>query len=79
MPEPQFPPSRFPGSQPAFGPRPRHEPRGLVVLISALQLGLVLLVWVLAIVPAALLALGASLVHGLRGGARVSPPPSVDR
>jgi len=49
-----------------------------VVLISALQLGLVLLVWVLAIVPAALLALGCSLVHGLRGGARAAPP-SADR
>jgi len=77
MPEPPF--SQPPDTQPAFGSRRRHESRGLVVLISALQLGLVLLVWVLAIVPAALLALGASLVHGLRGGVRVSPPPSVDR
>ncbi len=78
MPEPPFPTSRLSGSPPTFGPRRRQEPRGLVVLISALQLGLVLLVWVLAIVPAALLALGCSLVHGLRGGARAAPP-SADR
>jgi hypothetical protein len=78
MPEPPFPPSQLSGSRTAFGPLGRHEPRGLVVLISALQLGLVLLVWVLAIVPAALLALGCSLVHGLRGGARAAPP-SADR
>jgi hypothetical protein len=50
-----------------------------VVLISALQLGLVLLVWVLAIVPAALLALGVSFVNALRGGSRISPPPSMER
>jgi hypothetical protein len=47
----------------------RPESKALVVAISALQLGLVVLVWLLAIVPAALLALGALLLQGLRGRA----------
>ncbi len=42
------------------------ESKALVVTLSLLQLGLVALVWLLAIVPAALLALGALLFKGLR-------------
>jgi hypothetical protein len=38
----------------------------LVVVVSVLQLALVVLVWLLAIVPAALLALGAMAVGALR-------------
>jgi hypothetical protein len=38
----------------------------LVVALSVLQLALVVLVWLLAIVPAALLALGAMAVQALR-------------
>ena len=52
----------------------RPESKALVVLISALQLGLVIFVWILAILPAALLALGAMLVQALRNtGRRVDP------
>jgi hypothetical protein len=54
----------------------RQESKALVVAISALQLGLVVLVWLLAIVPAALLALGALLFKSLRGVFRVAAPPS---
>ena len=46
--------------------REGRESKALVVTLSLLQLGLVALVWLLAIVPAALLALGALLFKGLR-------------
>ena len=51
----------------------RPESKALVVLISVLQLTLVVLVWILAIVPAAMLALGAVLIQGLRKTGRVRP------
>ena len=54
----------------------RQESKALVVAISALQLGLVVLVWLLAIVPAALLALGAVLFKSLRGVFRAAGQPS---
>jgi hypothetical protein len=54
----------------------RQESKALVVAISALQLGLVVLVWLLAIVPVALLALGALLFKSLRGAFRVAASPS---
>ena len=50
----------------AFPPRDRRESKALVVAVSVLQLALVVMVWLLAIVPAALLALGAMVVHALR-------------
>ena len=50
----------------AFPPRDRRESKALVVAVSVLQLALVVLVWLLAIVPAALLALGAMMVQALR-------------
>ena len=79
MPETQIPSPQL-SAPPAFGSRSRQEPRALVVALSALQLGLVMLVWMLAIVPAALLALGALLVRSLRGGGpQVSAPPRLDR
>lgn len=54
------------------GSQERPESKALVVAISVLQLGFVVLVWLLAIVPTALLALGAFLFQGLRRAAR--PP-----
>jgi hypothetical protein len=54
----------------------RQESKALVVAISVLQLSLVVVVWLLAIVPAALLALGALLFKSLRGVFRVAAPPS---
>jgi len=47
--------------------RDRQESKALVVAISVLQLGLVVVVWLLALVPAAVLALAALLVQGARG------------
>ncbi len=45
----------------------RPESKALVVMISVLQLALVVLVWLLALVPMALLALGAMTVKSVRG------------
>ena len=58
-------------------PRDRQESKALVVAISALQLGLVVLVWLLAIVPAALLALGALLFKSLRPARAAAPRSSL--
>ncbi|WP_454758783.1 hypothetical protein [Caulobacter segnis] len=52
------------------------ENRALVVVVTALQLLLVAVVWLLAIVPAGLLALAAIAVKTIRGGAaRGGPDP----
>ena len=56
----------MPAALAAFPPRDRRESKALVVSVSVLQLALVVLVWLLAIVPAALLALGAMAVQALR-------------
>ncbi len=61
----------MPAALAAFPPRDRpsrdrRESKALVVAVSVLQLALVVMVWLLAIVPAALLALGAMVVHALR-------------
>ena len=56
----------MPAALAAFPPRDRRESKALVVSVSVLQLALVVLVWLLAIVPAALLALGAMTVQALR-------------
>ena len=61
----------------AFPPRNRRESKALVVTVSMLQLAMVVLVWLLAIVPAALLALGAMVVRALRP-ARQRVPATVD-
>jgi len=44
----------------------RKESKGLVVAISVLQLALVVLVWLLALVPVALMALGAMAFNALK-------------
>ena len=50
----------------AFPARERPESKALVVAISALQLALVVLVWLLAIVPVALMALGAMVFQAMK-------------
>jgi hypothetical protein len=50
----------------AFPARERPESKALVVAISALQLALVVLVWLLAIVPVALMALGAMVFQAVK-------------
>lgn len=47
----------------------RQESKALVVAISALQLAMIVLVWLLALVPMALLTLGATVVQALRPAA----------
>ena len=44
----------------------RQESKALVVVISALQLALIVLVWLLALVPMALIALGATMIQALK-------------
>jgi hypothetical protein len=51
----------------AHNPRDRPESNLLVVLVSVLQLSLVVLVWLLALVPAAVLALAVISVKAVRG------------
>lgn len=51
-----------------------RESRVLVVLTTALQLGLVVAVWLLALVPAALAALTVLGVKGVRRLLRGRPP-----
>lgn len=54
----------------ALRPRDRPESKLLVVLVSVLQLSLVVLVWLLALVPAAVLALAVISVKTVRGALR---------
>lgn len=55
----------------------RPENRALVVLVTALQLLLVVVVWLLAIIPAGLLALAAVIVKAIKGdAARDGPGPA---
>ena len=60
----------MPAAQLALNQNDGPESKALVVAISVLQLALVVLVWMLALVPAAILALGALAVGGLRGWGR---------
>lgn len=53
--------------------REPRESRTLVVVTSALQLGLVVLVWLLALVPAALMALTVLMVKRVRRALGVPP------
>nr|WP_295111582.1 hypothetical protein [uncultured Caulobacter sp.] len=50
----------------------KPENRALVVVVTALQLLLIVVVWLLAIVPAGLLALAAIAVKAIKG-ARAGP------
>ncbi|MET3668038.1 hypothetical protein ABIC66_004680 [Caulobacter sp. 1776] len=48
----------------------------MVVLTTALQLGLVVLVWLIALIPAALAALTVVTVKGVRAAWRARPRSS---
>jgi hypothetical protein len=50
----------------AFSAQERQESKFLVVAISALQLALVILVWLLALVPMAVMALGAMVFQAVK-------------
>lgn len=56
----------------ALRPRDRPESKLLVVLVSVLQLSLVVLVWLLALIPAAVLALAVISVKAVRGAYRAA-------
>lgn len=60
-----------------FGPNDwKPENRVLVVIVTTLQLLLIVVVWLLAIIPASVLALAAITVKAIRGGvARGEPGP----
>lgn len=53
----------------------RKESKPLVVAISVLQLGLVVVVWLLALVPVALMALIATVAGALKPGPAKAPTP----
>lgn len=70
---------RMPWVSPAL--REPRESRTLVVVTPALQLGLVVLVWLLALVPAACVALTVLVVQLIRralGHPPEAPPPYDD-
>jgi hypothetical protein len=63
----------------AFSEKDRQESKLLVVVISALQLTLVVLVWLLALVPMAAMALVAMLFQVLKAaGAKVPAAASAE-
>jgi hypothetical protein len=49
------------------------------VAISVLQLALIVLVWLLALVPVALMALGATVIQALKPAAPRPPAPILRR
>ena len=51
----------------------RQESKALVVAISALQLALVVLVWLLAILPVALMALIATVFQAVKPAVEKAP------
>jgi hypothetical protein len=53
----------------------RQESKALVVAISVLQLALVVMVWLLALIPMALMALGATVFQALKPAAAKTPAP----
>lgn len=63
-------------------PAESPESPTLVVLVTALQLGLVVVVWLLALIPAAIAALTVLVFKTVRGVLRKTPavlPSSEDR
>lgn len=54
----------------------RRESKALVVAISALQLALIILVWLLALIPMALMALGAMAFQALKTAVAKAPAPT---
>jgi hypothetical protein len=61
----------------AFSAQERPESKILVVAISALQLALVVLVWLLALVPVAAMALVAAVFQALKSAAAKVPTPTA--
>lgn len=53
----------------------RKESKPLVVAVSLLQLGLIVLVWLLALVPVALMALIATMISALKPTPAKAPTP----
>ena len=54
----------------------RHqESKALVVAISVLQLAMIVVVWLLALVPMALMALGATVFQALKSATAKAPAP----
>lgn len=51
----------------------RQESKALVVAISALQLALIVFVWLLALVPMALMALGATVLQAMKPASVKTP------
>ena len=67
-----------PATSRARNRREHHkESKALVVATSALQLALVVLVWLLALVPMALLALGATVYRALKPAMVKTPAPTT--
>lgn len=58
-------------------PEPRALPKPVVVLVSVLQLALVVLVWLLALVPMAVVALGAAAFQALKPATAKVPARTV--
>jgi hypothetical protein len=57
----------------------RQESKALVVAISVLQLAMIVLVWLLALIPMALIALGATMIQAVKSAtAKVPAPTPVD-
>ena len=55
----------------------RQESKALVVAISVLQLGMIVFVWLLALIPMALLALGATVVQAIKPAVAKTPAPTT--
>jgi hypothetical protein len=53
----------------------RKESKALVVATSALQLALIVLVWLLALVPVAVMALVAMVIGALKSADAKAPTP----
>jgi hypothetical protein len=54
----------------------RQESKALVVAISVLQLAMIVFVWLLALIPMALLALGATVYRALKPATVKTPAPA---
>ncbi|MNL61447.1 hypothetical protein D3C87_1853690 [compost metagenome] len=54
----------------------RRESKALVVAISVLQLAMIVFVWLLALVPMALIALGATVVQAVKSSTSKTPAPT---
>ena len=61
----------------AFAAERPRESQALIVAASALQLAFVLLVWLLALAPMALLALGATVIQAVKGAVVKVPVASA--